>query len=853
VPPAEPVKRTSTMRLLAVSACLVAAAMAAPAAVLVIGSDVPAGGALASRVADLLGAARVNVMTGSACSPSVPLCIAIGESATSQSVIGTTVMQGLLPESFALFDGASGNVARLLAVRGLPGAANRKGDQSVPIGVSYGAYAILERLGFAFVHPLRTVVPSAISSQPPSPAVTDVQQPFWPVRSWHYHTEHPLELTEFLQGFDANCNGVNGTWPTPNCSYVQSWESMVSDFQHYVDWLVANRQNRLEWIILYNDDWAAAGQSAERLGRLTSIISMLHGFGVLAVADVPVAERQQNAWYMTSAQGTFEQNSAEIATSVDRWATVGFDILATESGFSEFTHPACDVMLELLNFTAEYAWDTFSLPTFVKVHCSTGQTCPNYTDPRSGQPINFNYLPIFGTPRLSLMPHTVQLYSYDDPTAGSYGNDNFTAMFDFATWSSERATQEGQGREVVWHGESAYWVNYDIDVGLAFGPLYGERRLHDARYWAKMKAGAPSGPMTAFSGQNIFASGSEWSYWVGNTVAARAGWDPQWDVQDDGLAFQAALAPIAEALFFGTPSQNSSIQRFLNVMSQVVLEQRALFILGNGTQIPAPPASPDGLNLRNGIAYLVGQETWSTVEYLFTGHTTQPERVLLTEVSSTTKPDGTPGYDDVIGPLLTDLAQLTASHSASVGALRNLVRPEALALFNDLARAFNLTSLRASQVASTYLAVSPSSNNATRQLALIEAYDTTLKAMDIVRQAEAEYPVPWQRIASWRGTPTSYGFGFLWTVHSSFYMWRDVGLARAVVAATEDGTFDIRRLSPCYLNIQDPVAIGIGDDTLEAIAKWAHDVGEKTGSNWVEALADCLNEPDAEPVYPQDL
>ena len=42
-------------------------------------------------------------------------------------------------------------------------------------------------------------------------------------------------------------------------------------------------------------------------------------------------------------------------------------------------------------------------------------------------PLNFNYLPIYADPRLGIMPHTVQFYSYDDP-APTYGNANFSGM-----------------------------------------------------------------------------------------------------------------------------------------------------------------------------------------------------------------------------------------------------------------------------------------------------------------------------------------------------------------------------------------------------------------------------------------
>jgi hypothetical protein len=74
-------------------------------------------------------------------------------------------------------------------------------------------------------------------------------------------------------------------------------------------------------------------------------------------------------------------------------------------------------------------------------------------------------------------------------------------------------------------------------------------------------------------------------------------------------------------------------------------------------------------------------------------------------------------------------------------------------------------------------------------------------AQTVVTRREAAYRVPAWRIAGWRGAnaaapmdqgPTSYGFGYLWTVHSLFYWWRDYG---QVIGGSLEA-----QLSPCYLN-----------------------------------------------------
>jgi len=77
-------------------------------------------------------------------------------------------------------------------------------------------------------------------------------------------------------------------------------------------------------------------------------------------------------------------------------------------------------------------------------------------------------LPHHALPELGVLPHTVQLYTFDDP-APTYGQTNFSSMFEFmfveAQWK----------RFTLYFGETAYWVNYDVDVPL-FLPIYGGKQ-----------------------------------------------------------------------------------------------------------------------------------------------------------------------------------------------------------------------------------------------------------------------------------------------------------------------------------------------------------------------------------------
>ena len=143
----------------------------------------------------------------------------------------------------------------LLASNGLPldphTHTNASFDKSrVSYGAVVGAYASLELLGFAFLHPLQPHTPDVLSlehmcasphAQSRSSALINkrkqtihtkndktptlaggafegcnldtTESPYWPERGWHLHTQHPLELTEVLQGHDIPQFGPHG----PDC------------------------------------------------------------------------------------------------------------------------------------------------------------------------------------------------------------------------------------------------------------------------------------------------------------------------------------------------------------------------------------------------------------------------------------------------------------------------------------------------------------------------------------------------------------------------------------------------------------------------------------------------------------
>jgi hypothetical protein len=137
----------------------------------------------------------------------------------------------------------------LLAANGLPLSPHTHTNVSfdknhISYGAVVGSYAALELMGFAFLHPLEPFAPAprALSltqlcnsphAEPRQSSKVNrklklldgnhlqqlgchldvVESPYWPERAWHLHTQHPLELTEVLQGHDIPQFGPHG----PKC------------------------------------------------------------------------------------------------------------------------------------------------------------------------------------------------------------------------------------------------------------------------------------------------------------------------------------------------------------------------------------------------------------------------------------------------------------------------------------------------------------------------------------------------------------------------------------------------------------------------------------------------------------
>ena len=525
---------------------------------------------------------------------------------------------------------------------GLPGKLNYGSN----IGLHFGSYEILNQLGYAFLHPLEPILPPSIIF--PKVAINVAEKPYWESRGVHIHSMHPLELTNLLNGFGEQLS-----------TDQDKWEIMIPYFNYFIEWMIANKQNSFEWVLLYASDWSDFANSTTRQNRLKILNEKAHKWGIITGADIPIAEQQQHSWYMTTNEGTLEEQLDKIYNRIDWIVTAGFDFLSSESGFSEFTHPSDIQMLSWMNHSAIYISEKYNKKMYIKCHCSTGQTCEHYKDPfNTSLPLNFNELPYYADMSLGIYPHTVQLYTFFDPTAGTYGNTNFTYMFNFTVLEAKK------GRDTIYHGETAYWVNYDINVPL-FLPSYAYARIFDMKIIAQTEIEFDF----KLKGQMNFNSGWEWSYWLNDVLTAQVSWNPLNSLSvDDTLSFY--LNKITS--IFGIHSNEIS-----NILFDLIQFQRETFIYGkiNG-EIPSE------IIKRNGMAYLAGWDTWSDIGCDFsTMSCTQPTKLGLDQLRL---PFQVPNYDKYVRPLLLEITQKLDGYRLQLNQYSDTIPSNSAKFYNEI-------------------------------------------------------------------------------------------------------------------------------------------------------------------------
>lgn len=152
---------------------------------------------------------------------------------------------------------------------------------------------------------------------------------------------------------------------------------MVHEVDSLFEWAVANRLNRLEWLLLANYKWG--DELDTRHQRLRSLTRLAHRYSLLVGADSPIGNIQQHGWHMVNTRLSLAQQKRQVRDRVDWIFRAGFDFLTTESGTSEFTHPECELMLELMNEFAQAVNETWGREAGIKVTFRSNYIYPDLT------------------------------------------------------------------------------------------------------------------------------------------------------------------------------------------------------------------------------------------------------------------------------------------------------------------------------------------------------------------------------------------------------------------------------------------------------------------------------------------
>ena len=565
-------------------------------------------------------------------------------------------------------------------------------EATTALGWQYGAYELLERAGLLFLHPTQTHVPRSLTD----PGTLDEAfAPHYRMRGTHMHTLHPIEYESTLLGAS---------------------DDTLERFAQLLGWLIARRQNYLEWNLLRTVD------SERWLEHATQMVEIAHARGFQMSIVAPFAFRQQNSFTLVSPESTAPATE-QIADSVDWLMQAGWDFVNVEMGASEF-FPISDVeQVEYLSFLARYLDETYGARTATKVHISSGQTAPSYGD------INFNFVAQFADPRMGVMPHSVQFYDLYRP-APTYDQVDFSAMRAFLL------SQVGT-RPVYYYPETAYWVTFDNDV-----PLYLPQYIY-AR-WNDLYRLRDSG----MDGVINFSSGFEWGYWMHDFAAAWYAADPAADYR---VALRRMLAPLGDAA-----------SGAVDLLDELVQWQGDALLIDNG--------------IRWLVAWDAADEIGHTVDIHAQPYAARFYEIAEMDAAALAATQAEVAGIQPLADRLFDFAgRWQALTPDSEPVAQAIHREIADGIEVTAWRAQFMAHLYAAAIARRQYELGSNDDGEAQAARLLQAAaDDMTAAQQVVRAREKDYRFPYDEIAVDRPSLTSYPFGYLRTVSDLWYWQRDL-------------------------------------------------------------------------------
>ena len=662
-----------------------------------------------------------------------------------------------------------------------------------PRGLSYSAYHVLEKIfGFAFLHPLQTTTrPVDVRTQAKNFTTPVTETPEREFRAFHLHTQHPLENAELLNGFS--------TYPD-----TVGWEAQLGEWISYMEWMIAQKLNRVQWFLLYSNLFQEYADSVERQQYLTQLVDIGHQFGLKVGISVGIELKQEHAYALVR---TSSNPIQQIHEHVQYLSACGFDYMAVQLGSTEVTHGSALEMLDWLNEVTTFA-NELGMDVLGEMHISQGQNLKDWTNPETGEKgFNYNFLPYYAVPQLGAMAHTVQFFAFTDP-AYTYGNVNFTQMFDFMMFTAK------SGRQTIFYPEAAYDCSFDITVPL-FLPLYVNRHLYDMQliHDREVVEGVH------IDGQLLFTSGFEIGYWVNNVGISRLAWNSR-------ATDPNALSNVFSDMFqvFDNPMVSDFITRFS--------EAQDLWLIHGGNY------SNTDLYLRAGIPYIEGwvdlfELTALIDRYLHMPILIQPDRISPMEVRFGLEGLRGMNYEKDLVPLLEGMSAAFQALAAEFATYTSSSQPELLQELQDSVQIF---ANRASFSKCLYAFSYAKHQHASDEEAIFNDCVVILNSTQVIMDRRvANFRVPPERIAFWRPNPTVYP-PYQWAPRRLEWWWQDLMRIR------------LDKLSPCFLNWADPVAISAGEGTMWKFFQTLHAILDYIPGT--EFFNECLAAPAEEPQIP---
>ena len=597
-------------------------------------------------------------------------------------------------------------------------------------GMSFALYGLLqEKLGFRFYHPKRTIIPR--HRYWPLPARFSWQAiPRFDKKGFHLHTLHPIELTEQL--------------------HDPGRPDSFDDVREYLDWLVRNQQNVMQFYLLRGidrDRW---------ISHARNIVDYAHRRGLLIGVEISVAMLQQKAF-----QTVKLLRPIPYRRQVDRtlaWLfRAKWDFVTIEPTMGEYLPDLSRLKADITNYLIREVADHYHAKPLLATHVirdrrerDAGSAAEQAPDRRTeeGEGDAFDS-------KTGMLLHSVMCYSVSEPQAPVYGNVNQRFVL-------ERANRENSRRETWYWPESAYWVAFDNSVPLFLLPYL------DAR-WRDMETMERSGVTNHLT----FSSGWEWGYWLIDWNIAR--WS--WRYVDNGTTVLTTPLSRLHDLFPGAHmgqlwSEALKLQNHYLKDRELLRYMSALTPFSEFPRQLSRPFQPEP------------DFTWSWL--LHDASAADLKRVLDGPVASLDEYAGK--MESVAGQLDREALRLFAGKNGESAELRLLAE--------ELTRGLEVTALRARHRSLTVRALVAERNQRlstgrNAESLLADAAAIRSRALRLVRLQEAIYRYPPELIARKRHGFTAYRFGYLFPV-SELFFWR-----------REEEQVRHERFDPFFMNIWD--------------------------------------------------